>query len=75
MLPSKIISDIKPCNLINLYLIGICANSFIKLQPGGYIILKDVRLACMIMPNTDTCWFESVQVTLFDLDEVTARNK
>ena len=39
-------------------------------KTGGAIIKNDVSLTCMTMINLATGWFEIVEITLFDLNEV-----
>ena len=54
---------------------GTDINSVRQSQTGGAITMKELRITCMAMINTATGWFENLQVSLFDLNEVAEMNK
>ena len=68
--PPKIIAELKTWVLVHIYLIGSYSKSIIKQNPGSAIIKKYGSLVCMTI-KPDMCWFEIVEITMFNIDEVT----
>ena len=66
-LPPNIISALKLCNSVHIYLIGPYAKSIKQQQPGGSIIQKDVSLTCMIIIDPATGWFKTIGVPCFEI--------
>ena len=64
-LPSKNTAELKPWDLVHVYLISPYSKSIRQYQPGGDIIKINVSL---------TCIFEIVKVPTYDLGEVTGIN-
>ena len=73
-LPPKNIAELKPWDLVHLYLIGPYSKSIIQQHPGGAIILKNYILACMTIIDPATSWFKINKIPTFYLNEVTAGN-
>ena len=57
--------------MVHLDLIGTYSNYIIQQHPDSAIIKNNVSLICMTMPDPAMCWFEIVEVSTYDLDEVT----
>ena len=73
-LPPKNIAELKPWDLVHVYLIGTYIKSTRQHQPGGTVICKNYRPTCMTMIDPASGWFEIVEITTFNLKEVMAGN-
>ena len=73
-LPPKNIAELKPWYSVHVDLIGTYCNYIRRQQPGGDIIWKNVSLTCMMMIDPAKGWFEIVEITTFELEEVTSGN-
>ena len=66
-LPPKIITKLKPCNLVNINLIGIYSNLIMQQKTVGAIIPNYLIFTCMTLIDPATGWFKIVQVPCFDI--------
>ena len=73
-LPPKNIAELKPWDMVHVYLIGSYSKSIRQKQPGGTVIRNSSSLNCMTMIDLATGWFEIVEIPMFDLKEVTIGN-
>ena len=73
-LPPKNIAELKPWDLVHVYLIGKYSKSTRQQQPGGTVIRKNYRPTCMTMIDPASGWFEIFEITTFNLKEVMAGN-
>ena len=74
VLPPNIISELKTCDVVDIYLIGTYYKSIIQQQPVENILHKGVSLNCMAIINPGTVWFEINEVPCHDPNEVTSVN-
>ena len=73
-LPHNNMSELKPCDLVHVDLIGTYIHHIIQQQPGAAIIRNNVILTCTTIINPSTGWLEIVEIQMYDIDEVMAGN-
>ena len=73
-MPPKNIEELKPWNLVYVYLIGPYGKSIRQQHPGGALIRKNSSLNWLTMIEPTTGWFKIVETPTVNLDEVTAGN-
>ena len=73
-MPPKKTAELKPWDLVYVYLIGIYIKSIRQHQTGGAITWTNDILTCTTMIDPTTSWFENFEIPTFDLDKVTAGN-
>ena len=71
-LPTKNIVELKPWDLVDVYLIGPYSKSIRQHQAGVAIISKHLILTCMTIIDTTTGCIENIKIKTFGLAEVTA---
>ena len=57
-MPPNNIAELKPWDLVNVYLIGPYIKSILQQHPGGAIIWKNFSMTCMSMIDPATGWFK-----------------
>ena len=70
----KNIAKLKMWDTVHVYLIVPYSKSIRQHQHGGTIINNNVSLTCMSIIDPAKGWFEIIEVTMFDLNEVTEGN-
>ena len=73
-LPRNNISELKPWDTVNVDLPGPYSKYIRQQQPDSNLIQKNASLNCMMMIELSTGWFEIVEITTFDLEEVAIGN-
>ena len=73
-LPPKNISELKPCDMVHVNLIGPYSKSIRKQNPGGTVIRNDDSLTCMTMIYPATGWSEIAKIPKFELEEAKIGN-
>ena len=73
-LPPKNIAELKPWDMVHLYLIGPYSNYIRQQKPGGTVIRNNYSITCMTMIDPDTGWFKIFEIPKFELKEVTLGN-
>ena len=71
---TRTFAEQKPWDTVHVELKGQYSKSIRKHQTGGSMIKNKVSLTWMTMINPTTGWFEIVEVTTYDLSEVTGSN-
>ena len=74
-LPPMNIAELKPWNMVHIYLIGPYNKTVQQLQPGN--LIKDVYLnsTCMTFIYPCTRWYGIAQVTYFYIEEIENDNR
>ena len=73
-MPPKNIVELKPCYTVHVDLLGPYSKSIRQHHPGGTVIRKNTSLTCMPMIELAPGWFDIVEITTFDLEEVSPGN-
>ena len=73
-LTTKILAELRPQDLVHADLIGPYIKSIIQQHTGNTTIKIYFSLTCMAMIDPATSWFEIVDITTFNLNEVMGGN-
>ena len=73
-LPHKNISELKLWDSVHVDLMGPYRNYIRKQQPGDTIISNNDSMTCIMMINPAIGWFEIVDISTYNLNEVTSGN-
>ena len=66
--------NLTPNNIVHVDLIGTYSKSIRQHQPGVTVICKNASLTCMKIIDPATCWFQIVNMPMFELEEVALGN-
>ena len=73
-LPPKIIAELKPWDAVHVDPVGPYSKSIRQQQSCGTAIRNNYSLTCMTMIDPSAGWFKIVEISTFNLEEVTLGN-